>query len=55
MQGSSHLVRHHRESDRDGHALHVVQGRVQQEEQSAEPGDDQVLKPVHGDCGVQLA
>ena len=51
-EGSAGVVRHHRVSDGDGNALHALQGRLQPEEQPAEPGHHQVQQPVHGDRGV---
>ena len=51
-EGPASVVRHHRVPDGDGHAIHPLQGRLQQEEQPAEPGHHQVQQPVHGDRGV---
>ena len=36
----------------DGHPVHVVQGRVQQQEQPEKPWHHQVLEPLHGDHRV---
>lgn len=36
----------------DRQSVHAVQGHMQQEEQSAEPGHNSVFQPVHRDPGV---
>ena len=46
---------HRRLPDRDGHAVHAVQGRVQREVEPAELGHDQMLKPVHRNRRVHLS
>ena len=45
--GAEPVVRHPASADRDGQPVHVVQGRVQPQEQPAESGDHQVLQPLH--------
>ena len=44
----------HDSSSARRHAVHPVQGLGQREEQPAEPGDHQVLQPVHRDHRVHL-
>lgn len=50
--GARGVGRDHPQPDRDGHALHAVQGRLQRQEQPAEPGVPQDLQPLRGDPGV---
>jgi ribonucleotide reductase alpha subunit len=46
-QGAGVVIFGGRGADGDGHSLHPVQGRLQQEEQLAKPRHDQVQQTVH--------
>ena len=52
-EGPAAVVRHHRGPDGDGHPLHALQGRLQQQEQPAEHWHHQVQQPLYGGGGVQ--
>ena len=54
-QSSVPVDGHRRVPDRDRNSLHVVQGRVQPQVEPAEPGDHQMLEPLHRNRRVQLA
>mmetsp|Transcript_30436 Transcript_30436/g.98328 ORF Transcript_30436/g.98328 Transcript_30436/m.98328 type:complete len:204 (+) Transcript_30436:1077-1688(+) len=49
------LVRHSRLANRDGRAVHAVQGRCKPKVQPAEPGHHPLVQPVHRDHRVHRA
>merc|ERR1719182_1049538 len=54
-EGAAAVVRHYGGPGGDWQPLHALQGCLQPEVQPAEPGDDQVLQPLHGNRRVLLA